>query len=249
MPFLQASSSYHIFAGKISSMLLLSISNWLEDTNPIEDDSLGKASNYPTIIESAQMAQMGIRYNSYLFVEFSTTFGQVSSPTTVFPAMWPSLPRSEMGGLGCHLSLTNDGTFLDWFCCWMFFFFLGGMGDVSKCFFCCHCSNSKVLCVKINECSLVNEDKKHLRLWDASEWTSLDTRPTWKYKLHMLAAWCCDVGNTKTSSTSYKVTRIWPPWRNANSLGLGRTAVRSTCPTPQQKNLWRQRHGFLKLNT
>lgn len=135
MPFLQASSSYHIFAGKISSMLLLSISNWLEDTNPIEDDSLGKASNYPTIIESAQMAQMGIRYNSYLFVEFSTTFGQVSSPTTVFPAMWPSLPRSEMGGLGCHLSLTNDGTFLDWFCCWMFFFFLGGMGDVSKCFF------------------------------------------------------------------------------------------------------------------
>lgn len=70
-----------------------------------------------------------------------------------------------------------------------------------------------------------------------------------KYKLYMLAAWCCDVGNAKTSSTSYKVTRIWPPWRNANSLGLGRTAVRSTCPTPQQKNLWRQRQGFLKLNT
>ena len=31
----------YIFAGRISSMLLLSISNWLEDTNPIEDDSLG----------------------------------------------------------------------------------------------------------------------------------------------------------------------------------------------------------------
>lgn len=31
----------YIFAGKMSSMLLLSISKWLEDTNPIEDDSLG----------------------------------------------------------------------------------------------------------------------------------------------------------------------------------------------------------------
>ena len=115
---------------------------------------------------------------------------------------------------GCHLSLTNDGTFWLILLLDVFFFFLGGM-FLNVFFFAI--AQIKRACVK--------------------------------YKLYMLAAWCCDVGNTKTSSTSYKVTRIWPPWRNANSLGLGRTAVRSTCPTPQQKNLWRQRHGFLKLNT
>lgn len=113
---------------------------------------------------------------------------------------------AKWGGLGCHLSLTNDGTFwlillLDVF----FFFFLGGMGDVSKSFF-LPLIKSKEL-VKINECSFVNKDKKQLKTLRC-QWMDI-SRPSWKYKLYTLAAWC-GVGNTKTSSTSYKVTRIWP---------------------------------------
>ena len=60
-----------------------------------------------------------------------------------------------------------------------FFFFWGMFLTV----FLFAIATTKRACVKINECSFLNQNKKHLRLWDA-QWMHI-SRPAWKYKLYL----------------------------------------------------------------